>query len=83
MGRMTDRYIITIQWTWAWRWSMCTSVPKGGAYAGWEYLDAIYTARKAFPGYLRCTTQREVCLHAESLCESVQAARLEAPHLLK
>lgn len=26
-----------------------TSVPKGGAYAGWESLDAIYTAKKGFP----------------------------------
>ena len=26
-----------------------TSVPKGGKYAGWESLDAIYTAKKGFP----------------------------------
>ena len=25
------------------------SVPKGGAYAGWQSLDAIYTAKKGFP----------------------------------
>jgi len=26
-----------------------SSVPKGGKYAGWESLDAIYTAKKGFP----------------------------------
>ena len=26
-----------------------SSVPKGGAYAGWEQLDRIYTAKKGFP----------------------------------
>ena len=25
------------------------SIPKGGAYAGWEELDRIYTAKKGFP----------------------------------
>ena len=25
------------------------SVPKGGAYAGWEALDSIFTAKKGFP----------------------------------
>jgi len=26
-----------------------SSVPKGGAYAGWQSLDQIYTAKKGFP----------------------------------
>ena len=26
-----------------------STVPKGGAYAGWESLDQIYTAKKGFP----------------------------------
>ena len=50
MGRMTDQPIITNPMDLGLQVEhVRTSVPKGGAYAGWESLDAIYTAKKGFP----------------------------------